>query len=149
RSNTPNAKGPTRSQVAQFGPRFLLTDDPTSALYYKFYTYRVPTDFEYVEFNSQLGHGWNIDIKPYTDSYYNHQFYNNSITTISATSAVDKLNSYRKYGENFVATQISRFGIFRAGMWYEWATTDRFQIPSDPRTRVDAALPNFHEKFIT
>src|SRR5262249_56388106 len=35
------------------------------------------------------------------------------------------------------------------GLWYEWATTNRFQIPSDPRTRIDAALPNFHERFLT
>jgi len=27
--------------------------------------------------------------------------------------------------------------------------TDRYQVPSDPRTWVDAALPNFHEKFNT
>ena len=148
-SNTPNAKGPTRAQVAQFGPRFLLTDDPTSPLFFKFYTYHVPTDFEYVDFRTQFGHGWLIDLKPYTLSYYNAQFYNNSITTISTTSAVDKLNSYRKYGETFNATEVSSFGVFRAGLWYEWATTNRFQIPSDPRTRVDAALPNFHERFLT
>jgi iron complex outermembrane recepter protein len=149
KSNTPNAKGPTRAQVAQFGDNFLLTGDPASPLYYKFYTYRVPTDFEYVDLNSQLGHGWIIDVKPYTYYYYNKQFYNNSATSITTTSAVDKLNSYRKYGENFVATQVSKFGIFHAGLWYEWANTDRYQIPSDPRTRVDTALPNFHEKFIT
>src|SRR5262249_53794679 len=148
-TNTPNAKGPTRGQVAQFGPNFLLTGDPTSPLFYKFYTYHVPTDFEYVNFKTQLGHGWLIDFKPYTLSYYNQQFYNNSITTISATSAVDKLNSYRKYGEIFNATEVSRVGVFRAGLWYEWATTNRFQIPSDPRTRIDAALPNFHERFLT
>jgi iron complex outermembrane receptor protein len=149
RSNTPNAKGPTRAQVAQFGDNFLLTNDPASPLNYKFYTYRVPTDFEYVDLNSQLGHGWSIDLKPYTYRYYNEQFYNNSATSIAATSAVDKLNSYRKYGENFVATQVSRFGVFRTGLWYEWAKTNRYQIPSDPRTRVDAALPNFHERFNT
>jgi iron complex outermembrane receptor protein len=148
KSNTPNAKGPTRAQVAQFGDNFLLTNDPTSPLFYKFYTYRVPTDFEYVDLNTQQG-SWNFDVKPYTYSYYNAQFYNNSATVISATSAVDKLNSYRKYGTNFVATQVSKFGIFRTGLWYEFANTDRFQIPSDPRTRVDAALPNFHEKFDT
>jgi iron complex outermembrane receptor protein len=34
-------------------------------------------------------------------------------------------------------------------MWYEYAKTNRFQTPSDPRTWVDAALPNFHEKFNT
>jgi iron complex outermembrane receptor protein len=148
-SNTPNAKGPTRAQVAQFGINFLLNNDPTSPLFYKFYTYHVPTDFEYVNLNTQLGRGWAIDFKPYTLSYYNQQFYNNSITTISTTSAVDKLNSYRKYGESFVATEVSRYGVFRTGVWYEWATTNRFQIPSDPRTRVDAILPNFHERFIT
>jgi iron complex outermembrane receptor protein len=149
KSNTPNAKGPTRAQIAQFGDNFLLTGDPASPLYYKFYTYRVPTDFEYVDLNSQLGHGWIIDVKPYTYYYYNKQFYNNSATSITTTSAVDKLNSYRKYGENFVATQVSKFGVFHGGIWYEWANTDRYQIPSDPRTRVDATLPNFHEMFIT
>jgi iron complex outermembrane receptor protein len=148
-SNTPNAKGPTRAQIAQFGINFLLTDNPASPLFYKFYTYHVPTDFEYVDFKTQLGRGWLIDIKPYTLSYYNAQFYNNSATSITTTSAVDKLNSYRKYGENFLATEVSRFGVFRAGLWYEWATTNRFQIPSDPRTRVDAVLPNFHERFLT
>jgi iron complex outermembrane receptor protein len=37
----------------------------------------------------------------------------------------------------------------RTGLWYEWAYTDRYQIPSDPRTWVDAVLPNFHEHFST
>lgn len=148
-SNTPNVKGPTRAQIAQFGYDFLLNNDPASPFYFGYNTYHVPTDFEYVDLKSELGHGWNIDFKPYTYSYYNAQFYNNSPTSLTATSAVDKLNSYRKYGDNFVANQVSRYGILRVGMWYEWATTNRYQIPSDPRTRVDAALPNFHERFYT
>jgi iron complex outermembrane receptor protein len=148
-SNTPNAKGPTRGQVAQFGDNFLLSNDPTSPLWYQYYTYHVPTDVEYVNWKKQFGKGWQIDFRPYTLSYYNEQYYNNSITTVNATSAVDKLNSYRKYGESFVASQISKFGIFRTGLWYEWATTNRYQIPSDPRNRLDAALPNFHERFYT
>src|SRR5262249_48799977 len=37
-SNTPNAKGPTRAQVAAFGDNFLLTNDPASPLFYRFYT---------------------------------------------------------------------------------------------------------------
>jgi iron complex outermembrane receptor protein len=57
-SNTPNAKGPTRAQVAQFGDNFLLTNNPTSPLFYRFYTYHVPTDFEYVNLKTQLDHGW-------------------------------------------------------------------------------------------
>jgi iron complex outermembrane receptor protein len=34
-------------------------------------------------------------------------------------------------------------------LWWEYAKTDRYQTPSDPRTWVDAALPNFHEEFGT
>ncbi|HTF72655.1 MAG TPA: TonB-dependent receptor [Edaphobacter sp.] len=147
-ANTPNQKGATRAQIAQFGDNFLLTNDPSSPLYYKFNTYYVPTDFEYVGVKSQLKHGWAIDVKPYTYSYYNQQFYN-GVTSITSTSATDKLNSYRKYGETSTVSQVSRFGTFRTGFWYEWATTNRYQIPSDPRTRVDQVLPSFHERFWT
>ena len=108
---------------------------------------QIPTDFDYVGINSQLGAGWRIEDKVYTDRYYNHQKYNGS--SITTTSGTDKLNSYRKYGNSFSAAQDSRFGKFRAGFWYELAYTDRYQIPTDPRTWIDALVPNFHEKFIT
>jgi iron complex outermembrane receptor protein len=63
---------------------------------------------------------------------------------------VDKYNSYRKYGETAVVTQTSQFGVFRGGMWYEWARTDRHQYPSDPLNHwADQALPNFAEQFWT
>jgi iron complex outermembrane receptor protein len=174
-SNTPNSN-PTRGQIGQYGDNFLLTNDfnagelnssgkcinAASCLFplnYKFYTYHVPTDFEYVDWTKQWGHGWQTDFRPYTLSYYNAQYYNNpkysadgltfSGSPVSATSAVDKLNSYRKYGQSFTASQVSKYGIFRAGLWYEWATTNRYQIPSNPVTRVDTRLPNFHENFDT
>jgi iron complex outermembrane receptor protein len=111
-----------------------------------------------VDWTKQWGHGGQTDFRPYTLSYYNAQYYNNpsfnpdgtfKSNVLSATSAVDKLNSYRKYGENGVVSQVSKYGIFRAGLWYEWATTNRYQIPSDPLTRVDTLLPNFHESFYT
>jgi iron complex outermembrane receptor protein len=176
-SNTPN-NNPTRAQIDKYGYNFLLTSDnnaaelasngtcisQTNCLYplnYQFYTYHVPTDFEYVAWTNQWGHGWQTDFKPYTLSYYNAQYYNNPALNadgltfgtaaksapISAFSAVDKLNSYRKYGETFTASEVSKYGIFRAGLWYEWATTNRYQIPSNPLNRVDAILPNFHERF--
>jgi iron complex outermembrane recepter protein len=44
---------------------------------------------------------------------------------------------------------VSNAGILRTGLWSEYASTDRYQTPSDPRTWVDAALPNFHEMFGT
>ena len=63
---------------------------------------------------------------------------------------VDKYNSYRKYGETSVLSKTASFGVFRAGLWYEWARTDRHQYPSDPLTHwTDQALPNFAEQFWT
>src|SRR6202011_2865377 len=103
-----------------------------------------------------------LDNKIYTYRYWNKQNYNNpSIgangffspfnyqTPAVLTTAVDKLNGYRKAGDTTTVTHESRFGILRAGMWFEWAYTDRYQSPSDPRTYQNTPLPNFHEHFIT
>ena len=174
-SNTPNANV-TRGQAATYGNTFLLTNDSNAAeinssgacivaagclypLNFHFYTYHVPTDFEYVDWSKQWSHGWQTDFRPYTLSYYNAQYYDNpsfnsdgltfSAAPLTTISAVDKLNSYRKYGETFVVNQVSKYGILRMGLWYEFARTNRFQIPSDPLNRVDALLPNFHERFNT
>jgi iron complex outermembrane receptor protein len=147
-SNTPDQKGATRAQIQQFGDNFLLNNDPTSPLYYKFDFYSVPTHFEYIGLKTTLGNGWTIDDKVYTMRYYNKQNFN-STTAISSTSATDKLNSYWKWGNLLPVSHVSKQGVFRTGLWSEYASTDRYQAPSDPRTWVDAALPNFHEMFGT
>jgi iron complex outermembrane receptor protein len=146
-SNTPNQKGSTRAQIQQFGDNFLMSGDPSSPLYYKFNFYSIPTNFEYIGVKTTLG-GWSIDDKVYTMRYYNKQNYN-GVTTISATSATDKLNSYWKVGNNLPLSYVTNAGVFRTGLWIEYASTDRYQAPSDPRTWVDSALPNFHEMFGT
>ena len=147
-ANTPNQKGSTRAQVAQFGDNFLMTNDPASPLYYKYNFYDVPTDFEYVGVKTDLGHGWSLDDKVYTLRYFNKQNYN-GVTSITTTSATDKLNSYRKVGNLLPIMQVSQWGVLKTGLWSELAFTDRYQVPSDPRTWIDAALPNFHEMFTT
>lgn len=162
-ANTPNIKGPTTAQVAQYGYNYLLQNtDPTQQNYQAYNTYWVPTDFEYVGYKQQLGKGWFLDTKPYTYSYYNAQYYAtqpSSSKPINAANcapvkgirpcAVDKLNSYRKYGEITSLSNVSKYGIFRTGMWYEWAKTNRYQVPSDPLTHTNDVLPNFHEQFWT
>jgi iron complex outermembrane receptor protein len=146
-SNAPNVKGPTRGDVGLFGVNYLLNNDPTNPLYYKYSWYQIPTDFDYIGINSDLGGGWRFEDKVYTDRYYNHQQYNGS--TVTAISGTDKLNSYRKFGNSAELVNESRLGEFRAGFWYELANTDRFQTPTSPLTWIDAATPNFHEKFTT
>jgi iron complex outermembrane receptor protein len=147
-TNTPNLKGPTRAQVAQFGDDYLLSGDPSRADYYGYNFYHVQTDFEYFGIHSDLGHGWKLDNKMYTYRYWNKQNYQNG-NTLTKTSGVDKLNGYRKVGDVLAVSHESTRGILRTGVWYEWAYTDRYQIPTDPRTWVDAPLSNFHENFIT
>ena len=147
-TNTPNTKGPTRAQVAQFGDNYLMSNDPTQPNFFGYNFYHVQTDFEYAGLHSELGHGWTLDNKVYTYRYWNKQNYNSS-TSISKTSATDKLNGYRKVGDTLAVSHESARGILRVGLWFEWAYTDRYQIPSDPRTWVDSYLPNFHEHFNT
>jgi iron complex outermembrane receptor protein len=158
-ANTPNLKGPSRAQIALFGDNYLLSGDPSQPNYYGYNFYHVQTDFSYIGVNSNLGHGWKLDNKVYTYRYWNKQNYNNPSlganglfsagSGITATSAVDKLNGYRKVGDITTLSWEANRGILRTGLWFEWAYTDRYQVPSDPRTWADAALPNFHENFVT
>jgi iron complex outermembrane recepter protein len=172
-ANTPNLSS-TRQQLLTFGNNYLLQNtDTTQANYYRYNTYHVPTDFEYVGIYSDLGHGWRMDVKPYTYNYDNSEFYSKqpksgpinqtncqpvptkvteagvTLTIPISPCAVDKYNSYRKYGETSAISQTSRFGVFRAGLWYEWARTNRHQTPSNPFTLADDPSPNFSEKYFT
>lgn len=157
---------------------FYLTDnsDPLLYLNHQYNYYHVPTDFEYVGLHSELGRGFILDIKPYTYNYDNSEVYSNAvpITDNAAlvgtnyaplgvkiantcntlvknklTCGVDKYNSYRTYGETSQLSQISKFGIFRAGMWYSWSNTNRHQFPADPLNNWrDAPLPNFSQTYV-
>jgi iron complex outermembrane receptor protein len=157
-TNTPNTTNPTRAQVAEYGDNFLLDGTPSLSngtpdpYYYGYNTYHVQTDFEYVAYNADLGHGWKFDTKAYTTRYWNKQFYQNGATVNLSTakpSGVDKLNGYRHAGDTAILTNESKYGVFRTGVWFDWAYTDRYQIPSNIITQLDTPLGNFHEHFIT
>jgi len=178
-SNAPNVSPYRAQINAYGWNYMMENNDPTSAFFQAYNTNTVPTDFEYVAVHSLLKHGWLVNVTPYTYSYYNAQYYPNDPsgdTTGLATGAngssgwitearcsiavndangkvppcaVDKLNSYRKYGETSTISQTSKYGVFRTGLWYEWATSTRYQIPSDPITHTDATVPNFHENYWT
>ncbi len=72
------------------------------------------------------------------------------ITTTALPCGINKYNSYRKYGETATVSQTSSFGVLRAGLWYEWARTNRHQYPSDPLNHwQNQPLPKFNETFWT
>jgi iron complex outermembrane recepter protein len=165
----------SNAPFAGSGINFYLTNnsDPLLYLNYQYNFYHVPTDFEYVGVHREFGKGWTFDFKPYTYNYDNSEKYSNVVpitddpTLVGTTYAplgvkitntcikqakgcgVDKYNSYRTYGETSTLSQVSKFGVLRAGMWYAWSNTNRHQAPSDPLTNwTDAALPNFKETFV-
>jgi iron complex outermembrane receptor protein len=161
--------------------------DIYSGLNYTYNRYKVPTDFEYVGFKTELPGKVAMEFKPYTYNYDNAEVYSNAVpitesTTLpgmvtvkglnyyqgvqiipcngvtaaaGATAApatapcgVDKYNSYRKYGETLQFTKVTKPVIARAGLWYEWARTNRHQFPADPlQGYKDVGLPNFSEMF--
>jgi iron complex outermembrane recepter protein len=157
-NNTPNTTNPTATQVAQFGDNYLLDNTPFLAngtpdpYYYKYNTYHVQTDFEYAAYHAESHDGWTLDTKAYTTRYWNKQFYQNGTTvnlSPATPSGVDKLNGYRHAGDTLTISKETKWGVFRTGAWYDWAYTDRYQVPSNIITQQDTPLPNFHEHFIT
>lgn len=164
-NNTPNTTTPTRAQVQTLGYNFLMNNDPGSPYYFGYNGYNLPTNFEYVGLDSDLGHGWKLDVKPYTYGYKNHQWYTNTPPFKTTTGGIDpscavpvkgilpcasdQLNDYHKLGETGTISQTSRYGIFRAGLWYEWATTHRYLYPTNPLTRQFGSLPGYREDFTT
>ena len=70
-SNTPDSD-PTRQQIAVHGDNYIMDSNPLNpdgspnAMYYRNYTYHVPTNFEVLTFSSELDHGWKFEVKPYT-----------------------------------------------------------------------------------
>ena len=157
-TNTPKTTNPTRAQVAQFGDNYLLDGTPflsngaPDPYYYGYDFYHVQTDFEYAAYAADLGGGWKFNTKLYTTRYWNKQFYQNGATvnlSSSKPSGVDKLNGYRHAGDTAILTNESKWGVFRTGIWYDWAYTDRYQVPSNILTQLDTPFGNFHEHFIT
>lgn len=148
-TNTPDSNAPTRSDVAKFGDNYLLNNDPTSPNFFGYSYYHVQTDFVYIGLKTDLGGGWRLDNKVSSYRYWNKQNLENDLTKLSAHSAIDKLNGANHFGDVLALSQESKWGVFRTGIWYDWAYTDRYQYDSSPFNWVDAPTPRFHEHFIT
>ncbi len=149
KNNTPSIKGIGRSNYNAGDYISLLSGDPSQANYYGYNFYDITTDFVYAGISAMLDGGWKLEDKLYTYKYWNKQNYNNSATAINATSAIDKLNSYTTIGNLLRVSKESEMGTLRTGLWLDRADSYRFQIPSDPRTWVDSATPNFSETYTT
>jgi iron complex outermembrane receptor protein len=147
KNNTPSIKGVTRANHDAGLDNLLLSGDPAQPNYYGYNFYDLKTNFAYAAITTDLGDGWKLEDKLYRYQYHNKQNYNG--TTITASSAVDKLNSYVTTGNVLRVSRESAAGILRAGLWLDRADSYRYQVPADPRTWVTQSAPNFSETYIT
>jgi iron complex outermembrane receptor protein len=124
--------GTTAAEIAQFGPNYALSRDPTSQNYYGYNLDHIATDFEYLDLESNLGGGWSLDDKVYTYAYYHHglngedpngEFPNGTIVNgVSYPNDVPGqalINSYRSIGTITRLTKAFSFGDINAGVWYD------------------------------
>jgi iron complex outermembrane receptor protein len=162
-ANTPDSNMPRRDQVALYGDNYLQDSTPllpnggVDPFFYGYSKYHVQTDFEYAAYTADLGDGWHFDTKLYTTRYWNKQFLQKggapgvpvNISNAATPAGVDKLNGYRHAGDEAIVSKQTKWGIFRTGIWYDWAYTDRYQYPSNLVTEQETPFPNFHEHFIT
>ena len=119
-SNTPNQKGSTRAQIAQFGDKFLMTDDPSSPLYYKFNFYRIPTDFEYVGVQDDVGQLVDRQQDLHDAVLQQAELQRPDVDHRDERDRqVEQLPEDRATACRFSTCR--DFGVFRTGMWSEYA----------------------------
>ena len=120
--------GATAAQIAEFGPRYALSNDPTNQNYYGYNYDRIHTDFEYLGVVSRLGGGWTVDNKVYTYAYYhdgsNGEDPNGETPNGTSYGANDVpgqllVNNYRSWGDTFKARDDFDFGDLQTGLWVD------------------------------
>ncbi len=126
--------GATKAEIAQFGPNFALSNNPASQNYSGFNHDSIRTDFEYVDLESDLGDGWDLDSKVYTYAYYhtglngedpNGTFPNGTLYGANDVPGQLLENNYRSIG---TITRVSKdFGLveMKTGLWYDHQWNDR------------------------
>lgn len=141
--------GATAAQIAKFGPKYGLNNDPTSQAFRGYNYDDYTTDFEYIGIKSSFGDGWGIDDKLYTNAYYqtgevgrdpngttpnlttsskNSYFSNGSpITLNNDVPGFRKHNDFRDYGNILRLTKETPWGQVRAGLWVDYENASNFR----------------------
>jgi len=126
--------GATKAQIAQHGPNFGLSADPTSQAYYGFNYDYITTDLQYVGLTAELPLGISLDNKLYTLGYY-HKGYNgqdpNGESPNGVSGTGDALlgannvpgqvlrTDWRSYGDVLRLKKDFAFGDIQAGVWVD------------------------------
>src|SRR5579872_6006446 len=156
--------GATAAQIAQFGPDWALSADPTQQNFYGYNYDNISDDFEYADLASSFGDGWSFDTKLYTYAYY-HRGYNGEdpngefpAGTSDSPNGVPGqrlTNDYRSVGTITRLVKTLPFGDARAGIWYDRQVNSRalYEIDiSNPLHPInlagDTGVPNGIDRLL-
>lgn len=156
--------GATQAQIAQFGPNWALSADPTQENFYGYNRDQITDDFEYLDLASGFGDGWSLDTKLYTYGYY-HRGYNGEDPNGEFPPGTSQgpndvpgqrlTNDYRSVGTITRLVKTFSFGDVRAGIWYDRQVNSRslYEIDiSDPTHPInldaDTGVPNGIDRLL-
>ncbi|WP_243041196.1 TonB-dependent receptor domain-containing protein [Dyella sedimenti] len=147
-------QGATKDEIAQFGWRYGLTDDPTLQSYTGYNKAAYYSSFTYVGITSRLG-DWDLDNKVYYNSFDHWSrkasdatdndpadngvtFYNASgkkVRTVAA-DVPGKLadNGFHAFGDVLRLARDLGPGSLQTGVWLERDLDARYQLPIDETT---------------
>jgi iron complex outermembrane receptor protein len=124
--------GATAAEIAQFGPNYGLSTDPTNQNYDGYNNDNITSDLEYLDLQSSFGDRWSLDTKLYTYAYFhrglngedpNGEFPNvvslDGATTQPGVPGEVLQNDYRSIGTITRLTKGFNFGDVQAGVWYD------------------------------
>ncbi len=131
--------GATKAQIAQFGPNYGLSADPTSQSYYGYNYDDITTDFEYLDLETTLA-GWQVGDKLYTYGY-RHRGYNGADPngeqpngTVYGANDVPGQRmrmDYRSVGDILRLSHDFGPGQVHLGGWVDRQTNQRLQYEID------------------
>lgn len=156
--------GATAAEIAQFGPNWALSSDPTQQNFHAYNFDQIATDFEYIDLASNFADGWSLDTKLYTYAYF-HRGYNGEdpngefpIGTSESPTGVPGqrlTNDYRSIGTIARLVKTFSFGDIRTGIWYDRQANFRslYEIDiSDPTKPInldpDTGVPNGIDRLL-
>lgn len=145
--------GATLDQIAKYGAKAGLNGNPLSQAFYGYNTDSYNTDFEYLRVAHDFGGGLNLEVTPYTASYFRHgtagadpngttpnlgqpgstKEYINGVRVfpVNNVPGIYKHNDFRDWGVTVRASQDTSFGQLRTGLWYDYIANGVWRYKKD------------------
>jgi iron complex outermembrane receptor protein len=152
------AYGTSIAQLQKYGPDYGLSYNTKDQDFYGYNSDVYNTDFEYLRLASALGDGWNLEVTPYTDSYFRKgtqgkddngttpnlgepgstKEYINGVRVfpVDDPQGNSKHNDFRDWGGTVRVTRDTPWGQLRFGVWYDYIANGVY------RSSIDYILNN-------